>query len=89
MAVSILSYRGSASLTVIGDARLVPDPQAITDEFNREFKKMLKGVIAVTATKSAKKAPARKVAAKKALARKAPARKAPARKAPAPRRQAA
>ncbi len=93
MAVSILSYRGSASLTVIGDARLVPDPQAITGEFNREFKKMLKGAIAVTATKSAKKAPARKVAAKKALARRrrqgSAGQEGAARKAPAPRRQAA
>jgi hypothetical protein len=78
MAVSILSYRGSASLTVIGDARLVPDPQAITSEFNREFKKMLRGATAVAATTAAKKAPARKVAAKKALAKKAPAKKAPA-----------
>jgi diacylglycerol O-acyltransferase / wax synthase len=42
MAVSILSYRGSASLTVIGDAHLVPDPQVITAEFKREFQKMLK-----------------------------------------------
>jgi WS/DGAT/MGAT family acyltransferase len=79
MAVSILSYRGSASLTVIGDARLVPDPQAITGEFNREFKKMLKGAIAATATTTARKAAPRKAAAKKA----------PARKAPALRRQAA
>jgi diacylglycerol O-acyltransferase len=79
MAVSILSYRGSASLTVIGDARLVPDPQAITGEFNREFKKMLKGAIAFAATTTARKAPSRKATAKKA----------PARKAPTPRRQAA
>jgi hypothetical protein len=41
MAVSILSYCGMASLTVIGDARLVPDPEVITHEFNREFRKML------------------------------------------------
>jgi WS/DGAT/MGAT family acyltransferase len=41
MAVSILSYCGMASLTVIGDARLVPDPEVITREFNREFRKML------------------------------------------------
>jgi diacylglycerol O-acyltransferase / wax synthase len=33
MAVSILSYRGMASLTVIGDAHLVPYPEAITREF--------------------------------------------------------
>ncbi|MGL6110777.1 MAG: wax ester/triacylglycerol synthase family O-acyltransferase [Rubrivivax sp.] len=84
MAVSILSYRGSASLTVIGDAHLVPDPQAITGEFNREFKKMLKGATAVGATATAGKAPVRKAAAKRA-----PAKKAPARKSPAPRRQAA
>lgn len=83
MAVSILSYRGSASLTVIGDARLVPDPQTITGEFNREFKKMLEGATAVAAATTARKAPARKVAATKAVARKASARKAPA-----PRRQA-
>ncbi len=89
MAVSILSYRGSASLTVIGDARLVPDPQAITGEFNREFKKMLKGATAVAAATTAKKASARKVAATKAAATKAAARRASARKAPSPRRQAA
>ena len=34
---SILSYRGHAALTVIGDARLVPDPEAITDLFHLEF----------------------------------------------------
>jgi len=43
MAVSILSYRGTAALTVIGDAHLLPDPEAITDAFNREFQKLLKG----------------------------------------------
>lgn len=52
MAVSILSYRGSASLTVIGDAHLVPDPQLITAEFNREFEKMLKRVTTAPARKS-------------------------------------
>jgi diacylglycerol O-acyltransferase / wax synthase len=41
MGVSILSYRGAASLAVIADARLVPDPEAITREFNREFARML------------------------------------------------
>ena len=40
MGISILSYRGMASLAVITDARLVPDPEAITDEFNREFGRM-------------------------------------------------
>lgn len=42
MAVSILSYRGMASLTVIGDAQLVPDPETITAEFKREFAKLLR-----------------------------------------------
>ena len=37
MTLSILSYRGLAAMTVIGDARLVPDPQAITDLFHCEF----------------------------------------------------
>jgi hypothetical protein len=40
--ISILSYRGMASLAVIADAGLVPDPEAITDEFNREFGRMLR-----------------------------------------------
>lgn len=55
MAVSILSYRGMASLTVIGDAHLVPDPEAITREFNREFEKLLKRVTAGAARKAAPK----------------------------------
>lgn len=42
MAVSILSYRGMASLTVIGDGHLVPDPERITEGFNREFQALLR-----------------------------------------------
>ena len=38
--ISILSYRGMASLAVIADAGLVPDPEKITDEFNLEFGRM-------------------------------------------------
>ena len=41
MGISILSYKGAASLAVIADARLVPDPDAIAREFNREFARML------------------------------------------------
>ncbi|MBK8529956.1 MAG: wax ester/triacylglycerol synthase family O-acyltransferase [Rubrivivax sp.] len=78
MAVSILSYRGTASLTVIGDALLVPDPETITAEFNREFKKLLKGVKAVAATTTGKKAPAKKAPAKKAAAKKTQATRRPA-----------
>ncbi|MGZ5156105.1 MAG: wax ester/triacylglycerol synthase family O-acyltransferase [Caldimonas sp.] len=55
MAVSILSYRGMASLTVIGDARLVPDPETITDEFHREFEKMLKSAKAGASRDHARK----------------------------------
>ena len=40
LGISILSYRGMASLAVIADAGLVPDPEAITDGFNREFERM-------------------------------------------------
>ena len=42
MGISILSYNGLATLAVIADAHLVPDPEAITDGFNREFEAMLK-----------------------------------------------
>jgi diacylglycerol O-acyltransferase len=58
MAVTILSYRGMASLTVIGDAHLVPDPEVITGEFNREFQKMLKNATVGATKPTAKKAPA-------------------------------
>ena len=37
----ITSYRVLVSLAVIADARLVPDPEAITDRFNVEFARML------------------------------------------------
>jgi WS/DGAT/MGAT family acyltransferase len=42
MGISILSYCGAATLGVIADAHLVPDPEAITQEFAREFKAMLR-----------------------------------------------
>ncbi len=80
MAVSILSYRGAASLTVIGDAHLVPDPELITAEFGREFKKLLKSTTAEARQTASKKAPARKTPARKAPARKAPVKKTPAKK---------
>jgi WS/DGAT/MGAT family acyltransferase len=40
MGISIMSYRGAATLTVVADAHLVPDPEAITDAFDREFARM-------------------------------------------------
>lgn len=42
--ISILSYQGAATLSVIADARLVPDPETITRQFNREFAAMLRAV---------------------------------------------
>ncbi len=74
MAVSIFSYKGMAGLTVIGDAHLVPDPESITDAFNREFQKMLKHSGAPQAPAkqpAARKAPARKTAPTAATARRA------------------
>ena len=60
MGISILSYKGMASLAVIADAHLVPDPDAITTQFNREFAQMRRRVNA-----DAVRAPARKPAARK------------------------
>ncbi len=44
MGISIMSYRGQATLAVIADARLVPDPDTITDLFNREFSALLRSL---------------------------------------------
>ena len=44
MGISIMSYRGQATLAVIADARLVPDPEAITAAFHREFDIMLRSL---------------------------------------------
>ena len=54
MTASIFTYRDMASLTVIGDARLIPDPEAITSEFNREFQKLLRSARAGAARNAAK-----------------------------------
>lgn len=40
--ISIFSYRGQATLTVMADAGLVPDPVEITRAFEREFATLLK-----------------------------------------------
>jgi diacylglycerol O-acyltransferase / wax synthase len=49
MGISIMSYNGYATLAVVADAGLVPDPEAVTDGFNREFARMLKAVRRVRA----------------------------------------
>jgi hypothetical protein len=41
MGISILSYNGGVSLGIIADAGLVPDPERIAEEFDREFMRML------------------------------------------------
>ena len=40
--ISIMSYRGMATLAVIADAKRVPDPEWITAQFGREFDAMLR-----------------------------------------------
>jgi diacylglycerol O-acyltransferase / wax synthase len=42
MGISIFSYRGEATLTVVADAGLVSDPATITQAFEREFAALLK-----------------------------------------------
>ena len=41
MGISILSYRGFATLAVVADAHLVPDPETITRRFQQEFVTLL------------------------------------------------
>lgn len=40
MGISILSYNGMVTLGLVADAGLVPDPEHITEEFNREFERL-------------------------------------------------
>jgi hypothetical protein len=42
MGISIFSHGGHATLTVMADAGLVPDPQVITQGFEREFASLLR-----------------------------------------------
>ncbi len=66
MGISILSYRGAATLSVIADAHLVPDPQAITAQFQREFVGMLSAVRKLKAKPAVAKARRDSTAAKAA-----------------------
>ena len=74
MGISILSYKGMASLAVIGDAHLVPDPEAITTRFNREFAQMLRRVKADAVRASARKLAPRKNVGKRVASPKAVAK---------------
>jgi diacylglycerol O-acyltransferase len=71
MGISIMSYRGMASLAVIADARLVPDPEAITDQFNCEFETMLRSVKARVRKVPARPPVGSKIAGRKTLGHKA------------------
>jgi len=64
MGISILSYKGYATLSVIADARLVPDPEAITERFHREFASMQAAVWRRAEKMAAAKTAPRKVVAK-------------------------
>ena len=64
MGISIMSYAGQATLAVIADARLVPDPEAITVGFNREFARMLKAVRCPRETSAPRRARGRPVRAR-------------------------
>jgi WS/DGAT/MGAT family acyltransferase len=81
MGISILSYCGTATLAVIADAHLVPDPEAITQEFNREFAALLKAVRArserATARQAAQRDGTHHAAARTAM--KTPVKRPPAR----------
>jgi len=95
MGISILSYRGAATLAIVADAHLVPDPETITRAFQREFVTMLAaakragGEAAGGAAKATVKAAAagrpatKRPGAKKTAATKPVARKAVAKKAAA------
>jgi diacylglycerol O-acyltransferase / wax synthase len=76
MGISILSYKGKATLSIIADARLVPDPDAITTQFNREFELMLRRVKGDAEKAAAKKPAARKAVGKVPAAPKAAAKRA-------------
>jgi WS/DGAT/MGAT family acyltransferase len=39
--ISILSYAGSVTLGIASDTRIAPDPEKITDYFNKEFSQLL------------------------------------------------
>jgi len=79
MGISIQSYRDQATLAVVSDAHLVPDPETITRRFNREFATMLSAARRATGqATTAAAAPARKPAASTKRVRTSP--EAPARK---------
>jgi len=69
MGISILSYRGTATLSLIADAHLVPDPEKITARFNREFATMRAAVKRRAQRRTASRAAAKKLPAGKPSAK--------------------
>lgn len=71
MGVSILSYNGMVTLGIVADAGLVPDPERIAEEFNREFDRLCAEVNGAggTAHKTAPATPAHHCAATTATGR--------------------
>lgn len=63
MGVSILSYNGLVTLGIVADAGLVPDPEHITEEFNREFERMCAAVNAPDSPAAHEEKPAAQCAA--------------------------
>ena len=55
MGISILSYRGYATLAIVADAHLVPDPETITRRFQKEFVTMLAAARRAQAQPAARK----------------------------------
>lgn len=81
MGISILSYRGQATLAIVADAHLVPDPDTITRGFEREFGALLAAARRAAGKTSAKAppgSPASRSAPKDAAAGKVAATKPPA-----------
>jgi hypothetical protein len=62
MGISILSYRGHATLAIVADAHLVPDPETITRRFQKEFVTLLSAARRAEERRTAAKTPARKKA---------------------------
>jgi hypothetical protein len=85
MGISILSYRGAATLSVVSDAHLVPDPEAITERFAREFAAMQAAVRRREKRLAAAGKPAAPEATGKASARKAAPKRGHGRARAAPR----
>jgi WS/DGAT/MGAT family acyltransferase len=78
MGISIMSYDGRATLTVVADAHLVPDPESITEAFGREFARMARNARRRLEQETPTKRPASKPRAPAAAAKgrgKAPAQR--------------